>query len=221
MNALMNLPSIWGAKASTSTPSRARNSRASSRDKCGSVRPQPAQILRLLTYCSTHFLRGPGDAAYPQQHALADLGQHFAASHYVGYGQSPSGLQQTKASKSTRSLSAERLITQFEMMTFTELSGSGCARSPPSGTRHYSARLLFVLVRQGQHFIRHVETVRLAGRPTRFADSKRLCHRRSPGRGHLSRIQVRQRRWIPAPQRSEHGLRREFDLPGKNHRDWR
>src|SRR6266849_5242043 len=43
----------------------------------------------------------------------------------------PPGLSTRKASRNTRSLSAERLITQFEMMTSTELSGSGiCSISP-------------------------------------------------------------------------------------------
>ena len=37
----------------------------------------------------------------------------------------PPGLSTRKASRRTRSLSAERLMTQLEMMTSTELSGSG------------------------------------------------------------------------------------------------
>src|SRR6267143_157351 len=43
----------------------------------------------------------------------------------------PPGFSTRKASRNTRSLSAERLITQFEIMTSTELSGSGiCSISP-------------------------------------------------------------------------------------------
>src|SRR5216684_3155862 len=43
----------------------------------------------------------------------------------------PPGFSTRNASRNTRSLSAERLITQFEMMTSTELSGSGiCSISP-------------------------------------------------------------------------------------------
>ena len=39
----------------------------------------------------------------------------------------PPGFSTRNASASTRSLSADRLMTQFEMMTSTELSGSGIA----------------------------------------------------------------------------------------------
>ena len=43
----------------------------------------------------------------------------------------PPGLSTRKASRSTRSLSAERLITQFEMMTSTDASGSGISSIVP------------------------------------------------------------------------------------------
>src|SRR5260370_32567512 len=43
----------------------------------------------------------------------------------------PPGLSTRNASRNTASLSAERLITQFEMITSTELSGNGmCSISP-------------------------------------------------------------------------------------------
>ena len=43
----------------------------------------------------------------------------------------PPGFSTRNASRSTRSLSPDRLITQFEMITSTELSGSGmCSISP-------------------------------------------------------------------------------------------
>ena len=37
-----------------------------------------------------------GDAADPKKHALADLGQHFAASDNVGHGKAPAWLQNAK-----------------------------------------------------------------------------------------------------------------------------
>ena len=43
----------------------------------------------------------------------------------------PPGLSTRKASRSTASLSLERLMTQFEMITSTELSGSGIASIVP------------------------------------------------------------------------------------------
>src|SRR5215831_15294915 len=43
----------------------------------------------------------------------------------------PPGLRTRNASAKTRSLSADRLMTQFEMMTSTELSGSGMASISP------------------------------------------------------------------------------------------
>src|SRR6266852_3062464 len=54
----------------------------------------------------------------------------------------PPGLSTRKASRSTRSLSAERLITQFEMITSTELSGSGIFSISPRKNSTFSAPAL-------------------------------------------------------------------------------
>ena len=57
------------------------------RDKYGSVRLQLAQIRRIANLSAVFGLfECSCDAAHPEQHALANFGQHFAASHNVGYG---------------------------------------------------------------------------------------------------------------------------------------
>src|SRR5215469_11373928 len=72
----------------------------------------------------------------------------------------PPGFSTRNASCSTRPLSAERLMTQLEMMTSTELSGSGMFSISPFRNSTFSIpRLALVLVSQSQHVVRHVEAV--------------------------------------------------------------
>src|SRR5258708_15777947 len=54
----------------------------------------------------------------------------------------PPGFSTRKASRSTASLSAERLITQFEMITSTELSGNGMCSISPLKNSTFSAPAL-------------------------------------------------------------------------------
>src|SRR5438876_820386 len=54
----------------------------------------------------------------------------------------PPGLSTRKASRNTASLSAERLTTQFEMITSTELSGSGICSISPRKNSTFSAPAL-------------------------------------------------------------------------------
>src|SRR5271165_1609613 len=77
----------------------------------------------------------------------------------------PPGLSTRKASRRTRSLSAERLITQFEMITSTELSGSGiCSISPLRNLNVGCARFGTVAFGKLQHLVGHVESVSESGR---------------------------------------------------------
>jgi hypothetical protein len=69
-------------------------------------------------------LEGAGDASDPELHAATDVGRHVAADDHVGHREPPLGLSTRNASRSTASLSPDRLMTQFEMMTSTESSGS-------------------------------------------------------------------------------------------------
>ena len=77
----------------------------------------------------------------------------------------PPGFSTRNASASTRALSPERLITQFEMITSTVFDGSGIASMWPlrNSTLFAPARCL-VLEREREHLVGHVEAVRLAGR---------------------------------------------------------
>ena len=77
----------------------------------------------------------------------------------------PPGFSTRNASRSTRSLSAERLMTQFEMMTSTRASGSGMLLDLALQELDVrDAGLPLVLARQGEHLVGHVEAVGLAGR---------------------------------------------------------
>ena len=77
----------------------------------------------------------------------------------------PPGRSTRNASASTRRLSPERLITQFEMITSTVFDGSGIASMCPlRNSTFVGARLRLVLQRERQHLVGHVEPIRLAGR---------------------------------------------------------
>ena len=57
-------------------------------------------------------------------------------------------------------------MTQFEMMTSTELSASGMfSISPLRNSTFVNPRLPLVFAGQGQHVVGHVEPVSLARRP--------------------------------------------------------
>ena len=126
MNALRNLPSTCPAISSTAIPASVRNTRASSMSyvrvvsKPTSTKPAADQFRSIvgLFQCAC-------DAAHPEQHALTDGGRNFAARHNVRDSETATGRSTRKASRRTRDLSAERLMTQLEMTTSTELSGSG------------------------------------------------------------------------------------------------
>ena len=109
-------------------------------------------------------------------------------------------------------MSAERLITQFEMMTSTELSGSGmCSISPFRNSTLLSPAFCLFSIRQSEHLVRHVETVSLAGRPNPSSRKQNIDTAAGTQiEDNLSRIQFRQCGRIPAPQRSEHGLSRNL-----------
>ena len=129
----------------------------------------------------------------------------------------PPGFSTRKASRRTRSLSAERLITQFEMITSTELSGRGiCSISPLQELDILRARFALVLIGQRQHLVGHIETVSLAGGPDPLCRKQNIdAAARAEIKDHFSGIQLRQCSRIPAPQRSEHGLFRELVPPAK------
>ena len=78
----------------------------------------------------------------------------------------PPGLSTRAVSRSTRGLSVERLITQFESTTSTlTASGSGIASIWPLSQRDVlDAGLGLVRAREVEHLVGHVEPVRDAGR---------------------------------------------------------
>src|SRR5229473_385023 len=85
----------------------------------------------------------------------------------------PPGFSTRKASRNTRSFSAERLITQFEIMTSTELSGSGiCSISPfKNSTLSAPALRLFSFASANISSVISSPYALPVG-PTRFAESK-------------------------------------------------
>src|SRR5579863_6112212 len=74
----------------------------------------------------------------------------------------PPGRSTRKASRRTLSLSAERLMTQLEMMTSTELSGSGIFSISPLKNSAFSIPDFFWFSRARQHLIGHIEPVGFA-----------------------------------------------------------
>src|SRR5690242_16075795 len=84
-------------------------------------------------------IEGAGDAAGPKQHVAANLIGDRSAGDDIGHGEPAARLQHRNASRNTLSLSADRLMTQFEMITSTELSGSGTRSISPLRNSTFSA----------------------------------------------------------------------------------
>ena len=77
----------------------------------------------------------------------------------------PPGLSTRAASRRTRGLSPERLMTQFEMTTSTGRRGAGSASISPLRNSTFSTPASpLVRARELEHLVGHVQAVRLAGR---------------------------------------------------------
>ena len=123
----------------------------------------------------------------------------------------PPGRSTRNASASTRRLSPERLITQFEMITSTVFDGSGIASMCPlRNSTFVGARLRLVLQREGQHLVGHVEPVRLAGRAHALGREQHVdAAAGAEVEHHLALAQVGQRRRVAAAERREQRLGRD------------
>ena len=93
-------------------------------------------------------------------------------------------------------------MTQFEMITSTELSGRGMASiSPLRNSTFVDPGFALVFARQGKHLVGHVEPVSFAGRPH---TSRRKQHIDATAGTKIeyrfARIELRQRRRIAASQ---------------------
>ena len=194
----MNFPSTCGPIASTSSPWSARNDERvldavdARRLDADRVEPGGRELRAVLA-----LVERAGDAADPQEDVLPDLapGCRPASRRRTPRTGRPASARETPPA-STRSLSADRLMTQFEMMTSTESSGSGMLLDLALQELDVRRRrTLLVLARQLQHLVGHVEPVGLAAGPTRGGPTAgRRSRRRSRGRARLRPASAR-----PAP----------------------
>ena len=153
--------------------------------------------------------QGAGNTANPQFHTLANLGRYFALDDYIGDGEAAARLEHAESLLQHASLSAERLMTQLEMITSTELSGSGiCSISPFRNSTLDAPALRLFSSRQGEHFVGHVQAVRFARGADPRAQKAALdaaagaeVEHRSPGCRSASAV------GLPQPKR---GLQRSF-----------
>ena len=123
----------------------------------------------------------------------------------------PPGFSTRNASDKTRSLSAERLITQLEMMTSTEFDGQGDLLDLSLEELHVGrAGLPLILAGEGEHLVGHVEAVRLARRSHAAGGQEHVdAASRSEIENGLARLELRQRGRIPAAERGGSGLGRQ------------
>ena len=146
-----------------------------------------------------------GHAADPKLHARADgSGSVSPRTTTSDTAKRPPGFSTRKPRASTRRLSADRLMTQLEMMTSTERRAAECASMSPFRNSTFSTPA-FALIRRGQrqHLVGHVEAVGLA-RSDRRAGRRaaRRCRRRSRGRA-PSRRRCSSASAVGLPQPSE------------------
>src|SRR6266540_3190134 len=130
--ALTNLPSTSLTRASLSNPSPARNARASSAPYTRVI-SMPTLSNPAFASLSVYSRSESAPATQPTHSSmlLRIAGGTSPRTTTSETAKRPPGRSTRKASFSTRSLSPDKLITQFEMMTSTELSGSGmCSISP-------------------------------------------------------------------------------------------
>ena len=99
-------------------------------------------------------------------------------------------------------------MTQFEMMTSTELSGSGMfSISPFEELDVLGAGAALVLVREREHLVGHVETVDLARRPDALGRQQHVDAAAGAEVEHrLAFVELRERRGVAAAERREQRL---------------
>ena len=88
------------------------------------ARPSEFQPVGPLFECS-------GDTTRPQFQSALDIGWHFVTDDDVRYREAAAGFNTLNASARTWSLSPDKLITQFEIITSTELLGRGISSISP------------------------------------------------------------------------------------------
>jgi len=130
-NALMNLPSTWVQW---------RRHQSLSRQKLACIfdavdpgrlytdvyEPGSCELLDILG-----FLHGAGNAAHPEFDIMPDFRRTSPRTTTSETAKRPPGFNTRNASLMTRFLSADKLITQLEMITSTTHPGAGCSRSRP------------------------------------------------------------------------------------------
>ena len=105
-------------------------------------------------------------------------------------------------------------MTQFEMITSTELSGSGmCSISPFRNVDVLEAALALVLLRDGQHLVGHVEAERLARRPDAARREQHVDAAAGAEVEHgFAGLQLGERGRVAAAERGLQGEVRDFAL---------
>src|ERR1700693_2675024 len=156
------------------------------------------------------FLQRPGNTAHPQEDILPDLRQHFAPGYYIGDGQPAAGPQHTEGlgqhlvfirgevDHAVGDNDIHRIVRQRDGFDLS-LQKLHVAR-PGLG---------FVLVRQSQHFISHVETIRFAGWTDTPGRQQNVdASARAEVQHNLAWMELRQRRWVATyPRGKDGGLR--------------
>ena len=99
-------------------------------------------------------------------------------------------------------------MTQFEMMTSTELSGSGMfSISPLRNSTFVGAGLALVLVGEREHLVGHVEAVGFAGRSDALRGEQHVdAAARSEVEHRLAFVELRERGRVAAAERREQRL---------------
>ena len=123
----------------------------------------------------------------------------------------PPGFNTRKASRNTRSLSPERLMTQLQITTSTELSGSGIfSISPLRNSTFSDASFPLILPRESEHLVRHIEAVGFSGRANATRREQNIdTAARAEIEHSFSGVQLRQRGWVAAAERGQNSFLRQ------------
>ena len=143
---------------------------------------------------------------------MANLRRHLATSDYVGHGKAPARLQDPKGlpentvfvcrkvDDAVRNDDIHRVVGQRDVLNFTfqELD-------------IFDSSLALVFIREREHFVGHVETVGFAGGADSFRGEQHIyAAARAEVKDDFAWVQVRERGWIPAAERGQHGFFRNL-----------
>src|SRR6267142_1452314 len=157
-----------------------------------------------------------GAAADPELHAFANVRGNFTANNDIGDGKAPAGFEDTEGFAEDAILIAGKID---DAVGDDDVDGVVRQRNVLNGALEefdvFDAGFFLSFAGEREHFVRHVQTVSLAGGADAFCGEDDVdAAARAEIENDFAGLKLRESRWIAATERSSDGFFRECGLLG-------